>query len=196
VGRRLNGEEQACAVFDSLFETFAPMVAFALFAALVRAVPMLFAKARPAMSVPDGGRIRPSRAMIAVGMVFGLCLIVYGVHGWWVRFGDGSIYFAAVGLLFFSIFASGLASVYDVCWDRDSIEGPASYGMWPFGPRRARIDFAEITDVGVDGFGSFYVAEAPGNYVRWNWTYAGFPAVMMAVAEACPHLVEAEEPVE
>jgi len=91
---------------------------------------------------------------------------------------------AGLGLLT----ATMLSRAYDVRWDDTAITGPASYGIWPFGPRHVTIRFADIVTAGIDWMGSDYVTDESGAKLRWSVAYAGHATLKAALTRARPDL--------
>ena len=135
------------------------------------------------------GRIKVNRTVIlllsAVPLASGLtavhCYVTFFPHPYTL-------------LIAFSLFAVAwcllvtLRPNYDVTWTAHGLTGPTSYGIWPFGPSRGSIRFADIAEIGEDWAQSLYVADATGQRVRWNRCYSGFGAAVSAVEQARPDL--------
>ncbi|MGQ0564199.1 MAG: hypothetical protein ACT4OK_03890 [Gemmobacter sp.] len=148
----------------------------------------LVSRARPRHSMLAEGRIAPSRGLIAVVVLIGAGLAVAAAFDATQGGGTAAVLVSAGAVLLTLLMATGLTPAYDVSWTGRTITGPTSNGVWPFGPSRATLAFDDVADVGCDSMGNWYVADAEGTRIRWNWSYAGYPAVMIAVEQACPHL--------
>lgn len=146
-------------------------------------------RTRPAEHRPTGGRIRPNRALIAaltlgaLGMA-GLALTAAARwNGGAAAVGVGAGFLVLAGLV-----ATSLSSAYDVTWTAESVTGPATHGVWPFGPRRETVRFADIAEAGRIWTGSLYVRDGAGRRVLWNYTYGGYTALMAAIERARPDM--------
>lgn len=84
--------------------------------------------------------------------------------------------------------ASALLPGYEVTWSDRGIEGPSQLWFPPFGPSRRFIDWNAIDYVGQDAWGNWFVADAGGNRIRWNFLYAGHGHLMAEVGRVCPDL--------
>lgn len=158
-------------------------------AAVLGLIALLSARAPAASAGSQGGRIRPSRGLVVVLTLAFLSFAGLALTAFAQWNGGGGaltvgLAFAAGGL----VMATSLTPAYDVTWDAVSLTGPASYAIWPFGPRRARIAFDAIVAAGTDALGSHYVTDSAGNKVRWNPVFAGYPALMLAIEDARPDL--------
>jgi hypothetical protein len=146
-------------------------------------------RARPAEAGPAGGRIRPNRVLIAA-----LSLGALGIAGLALtaaaRWNGGTPALLAGGgfLALGALVATSLTSAYDVTWTAESLTGPATHGVWPFGPRRDTVRFADITGAGQTWSGSLYVSDGAGRRVMWNYTYGGYTALMAAIERARPDM--------
>ncbi len=158
-------------------------------AGTLAALGWLASRARPKAQGAGTGRVRPGMPTILLVVVLGTGICGLASYGWAFADGGGAALAVAIGAgLGAACIATFLLPVHDVVWDRGSVEGPASYGIWPFGPRRARIGWPDIAGFGQDLWGSWFVEDAGGNRIRWSPVHSGYPALMRAIEEACPHL--------
>ena len=103
----------------------------------------------------------------------------------------------AVGAAFlaFAFLSASYASPRTfVTWSGNGIEGPTSYGIYPFGPSRGHLGYDEITDVGVDGLGSFYAQAPDGSRIRWSSYYTGFADLNHEIERRRPDLFDHPTP--
>jgi hypothetical protein len=99
-------------------------------------------------------------------------------------------------LLLAAATATGLMPVYDIYWNEHGVEGPASLLFPPFGPKRDYIAWSDVTDAGRDPLGNWFVADAAGNRIRWNYIYSGYAYLMAAVETQCPQAFRELHPAE
>lgn len=143
------------------------------------------------------GRIKMNRVLILLLAAVPLALTVTALHRYVTFIAHPYTLLIALGC-----FALGwcilvwIKADYDVVWTAHGLTGPTSYGVWPFGPTRAAIAYPDITDVGIDWAGSFYVANAQGQRIRWSWCYSGYAGPACAIEDARPDLFPDEDPEE
>ncbi|MEM9474703.1 MAG: hypothetical protein AAGA71_05390 [Pseudomonadota bacterium] len=121
------------------------------------------------------------------------CFALGGVAIYAALFHNGGIAAWCVGLpsvSFGILMLLGLSPRMAVTWDPVRLEGPASYGMPPFGPKRASMTYDAIVEVGIDRMGSFYVLDAQGQKIRWSEYYSGFHELVDHISARRPDLVE------
>lgn len=168
------------------------MVISAGFSAGLRA---LSARQKPIPEADGSHRIVINRTVIIVVVALCLALAGAGFFGATVaRPGQvaPALMIGGVFAVFGLLTATSLTRAYDVRWDDIAITGPASYGIWPFGPRHTTIRFADIVTAGTDWMGSDYVTDDRGEKLRWNYSYAGHTALKAALARARPDLFPEE----
>lgn len=147
---------------------------------------------------PQNGFIAPSQtlAFVITALSFAAALFFFQdfLLGGLVTRGEYdeswtlSVWLGAGFLLVTAISATSFTTAFDVTWTATDLTGPISYKFPPFGPERMTLRFDEITEVGMDAFGSFYVKNAEGARIRWGWTYAGYRDLMRAIEAARPDL--------
>ena len=162
----------------------------------------LVSRSRKAALAPLTHRIAPSPGLtigVGIGSVAMAVLILwlFSFQRGQPDFADRLVVVAMVtgfgggGLAMFSL----LSPRYVIAWSDRTMTGPLSIiGIPPFGPARGTIAFADIDHVGTDRLGNFYVADAAGRRLRWNWVYGGYPALMLAIETARPDLFPKTEP--
>ena len=167
----------------------------ALTMALIAGFRALAGRQKPSAQ-PDGShRIGPSRVLIGGLSVVCLAISAAGFIGALFAPPDqvaAALLIGAMFALFGLPIATYLTRAYDIRWDDTSLTGPASYAMWPFGPRQATIRFVDIAKAGTDSWGSDFVTDTRGEKVRWNYIYAGHTALKAALAQARPDLFSQE----
>jgi hypothetical protein len=172
-----------------------PLLGGLLTAAILAWIARSLSRSRAAEAVNGTRRITPHRGLLG-GLIAGsAALSATALYAAMFHGGDPAAW--GVGIVFGLIAIGTLftfSSAYSVEWDSDVITGPASYGCAPFGPRRGSIAFAEITEIGIDALGSFFVRDRDGLKLRWNWIYRGYEDLHEAIATARPDLVEADLP--
>jgi hypothetical protein len=147
--------------------------------------------ARGAPDRPAAGtwRIAPSRPLVIAVCLLGLIIGGLALYGVWTTGGGAAPLVVCLGA--FALAAATAACLspdYAIVWDRDGIEGPGSLLFPPFGPLRTRLLWRDLVTAGTDPLGNWFVRDATGGTVRWNYAYAGHGALMQAVGDFCPHL--------
>lgn len=172
-----------------------PILGGLLTAAILAWLARAMSRSRSAVDADGTQRIMLHRGLLA-GLILGSTALsgaaFYGATGhnggpaaWGVAIVFGLVALGTLG---------SFSRAYDVNWTATSVTGPASYGMAPFGPRRAHIRFNEIAELGIDAMGSFYVRTAEGEKVRWNWVYQGHEDLNAAIESARPDLFDEPPP--
>lgn len=168
-------------------------VAAVLTAAAIGGLTWMAGRARSHAAGQAGRRISPNRGVM--GAVAAGCFALGGFALYAAAFHGGGAPALYVGLPFVAFGALMLTSLsprMDVIWDAERMEGPASYGMPPFGPRRAAMAFEDIVEVGVDAMGSLYARDGAGQKLRWNQYYSGYHELADHIALVRPDLIEAD----
>ena len=166
-------------------------IAIALTGIVIGLVTQIALRGRSTALDPATRRIRTHRGIL-IGLVIG-CLAMGGIALYAAIFGVGGLGAFTVGVPFtvFGILTlTGLHPDFDVIWDPNGLEGPATLGLPPFGPKRLRLTYDEIAKIGIDWTGSFFAADSAGNKIRWNRYYAGFAELNADIAYHRPDLIE------
>ncbi len=157
--------------------------------AAMAAIQYLIGRARPKELAGDHGTLHLNDSMIAVGI-----LIIWGVgcaalfYHLAVANSFVAILVAFCSLVAVPVLATAFSSTYDISWNTHAITGPTTHRQPPFAPERHEIQFDSIVAAGKDKWGNFYVEDADGKRIRWNWFYNGYPELMYFVEDICPHL--------
>lgn len=133
-------------------------------------------------------RIAPSRPLVTAVCLLGLIIGGLALYGVWTTGGAAPLVVSIGAFALTAATAACLSPDYAVLWDRDGIEGPGSLLFPPFGPRRTRLRWRDLVTAGTDPLGNWYVRDAAGRSVRWNYAYSGHGALMQAVEDFCPRL--------
>lgn len=136
------------------------------------------------------GRIAPSRPLVLSTALAALALAALIA---WQAVGDpGQLAFAAAVALLGGIAITALLPGYEVEWTHDGLEGPSVQLPPPFGPKRDFLQWRDLCEAGQDALGNWYVADAKGHAIRWNWSYAGHGHLMARIETMCPELFDDE----
>lgn len=162
---------------------------FALIKALIRKV------SKPAYISENSGTIKFSLLTMGIPAFLGfagLCGLLFFLA---VRMDDlraedikaiwGICAFLAV---FTYVFGAALMSDSAIHWSEDGVSGPSTYGLWPFGPKRATIGWQDITEVGPGPYDSTAISNKVGTKIRFSQQYAGHDALFAAIKKARPDL--------
>jgi hypothetical protein len=159
-------------------------------------------RSRPAEFDPENvtGRIAPSRILS-----FGLLLVFLGISSAaaYAAFRTPSADCACSGTastvipavlgaicaLLALFCAMGLTRKWDITWDEDGIEGPTSLWFPPFGPRREKWMWERLEGVGGTS-GQWFVENAAGRRIRFNYSYPGYMQLMATIEDQCPWLFD------
>lgn len=171
---------------DLLREIVGSFLTYPLIAGTLAGLIWATTRQRPHQETATEGTITPSRVVIwpILIMSFGISALALYAS---VNHGGGSAALA-VGLGFGIggvMMAGSLTRAYDVSWTAEDITGPASYGIWPFGPRRATIRFDDIVTCGIDRMDSYYVEDAAGTRIRWNAYHGGYITLVERLVDPC-----------
>ncbi|MEC3859788.1 hypothetical protein VK792_00705 [Mesobacterium sp. TK19101] len=144
-------------------------------------------------------RIRPSRVVIvavaALSLTVGWLSLSAFVH-FRAGYSTGQQQTAlalALGFVLIGLAILGnLCPVYAVTWTDHTISGPTGFGIPPFGPARGNIALDDITDIGTDLSGHWYVQATNGTRIRWNGIYTGYQRLLDDLEASQPHLFKAQ----
>lgn len=149
----------------------------------------LSARGRARVGADGRQRIRMGRGVAVFFLLLGLALTVLPLYAALVHgAGIAALMVAGMGAACAFVFGSMLTPAYDVAWDDGGLEGPVSYGIWPFGPARAEMGYDRIETVGMDWASSWFVEDAQGTRIRWSGMYSGYPALMQQIEAKRPDL--------
>lgn len=138
-----------------------------------------------------GGTIAPNKIMVGLTTLGSFALGATALYAWARYSGGGAA--LGLGLSFVTLAAltvTALTQSFALTWDDEGVTGPASYGIPPFGPHLATIRFDEISSLGTDWLGSFFIENGGGDRVRWNYLYSGYPILSEAIADSRPELFD------
>jgi hypothetical protein len=171
---------------DLLRKIVGSVITYPLIAGTLAGLIWTTSRQRPHRQTATEGTITPSRFVIWPILVISFGISALALYASFYKGGGGAA--LAVGLGFGlggAVMSGSLTRAYDVSWTSEDITGPASYGIWPFGPRRATIRFDEIVTCGIDRMDSYYVEDAAGTRVRWNAYYGGYATLVERLVDPC-----------
>lgn len=160
-------------------------------AALLFAIREIINHRHPKPLEGEVGRLEVNAHIIAAIGITGVSFAVAALSS--AISGSGGIAAWTVGLTAFVLGVVSLASLrpgYDVSWDEDGLEGPITLFVPLRPPKRAKIYWEDLETVGRDQQGNWYVQDAGGQRIRWNYLYSGYPTLMSLVEEECPWLFD------
>lgn len=166
-------------------------------AALMAGLQYLIGRLRPKELAGDHGTLRLNTSMIGVAIliVWGLGCAAFFYH---VALSQSffAVAVALCSLIAVPIMATAFSSAYDITWTTRTLTGPTHRRRPTLTPQRREVRFDDLVAAGIDGWGNYYVEDAAGTRIRWNWFYSGYPELMHFVEDVCPHLfpdLDAEE---
>lgn len=158
-------------------------------AAIMALLQFLIGRQRPKELAGDHGTLRLNHSMIGVAILIAWLLgcVAFFYH---VAVSPSvlAVAVAICSLIAVPVMATAFSSAYDITWTTQTLTGPTHRRRPTLKPKRREVRFDDLVSAGIDGWGNYYVEDAAGTRIRWNWFYNGYPELMHFVEDVCPHL--------
>lgn len=139
----------------------------------------------------DRGHVAPNRAVIVAVTLIGLGIAASAFYATATQPDSFPAVLVGLAALVLTVpTAASLLPDYEIEWNEEGLEGPATGWFPPFGPGRDFIAWSDVVGVGKDALGNWYIEDRTGARIRWNFVYGGYAHLMAAVERHCPHLFD------